>query len=72
MYIENLKSHVPFIGNGCGAWNGKLLEFVLANTQPAKNYFSKIWQEISDSERTFSEQLFCKIMEKNECLRTDV
>ena len=42
MYIENLKSHVPFIGNGCGAWNGNLLEIVLAGTQPAENYFSRI------------------------------
>ena len=46
----------------------KLLETVSAGTQPAENYFSIIWQEISDSERVFSEQLFCKIMEKNERL----
>ena len=39
MYFENFITHIPFIGNVYGAWNGNLLEIVLANTQPAKNYF---------------------------------
>ena len=44
-HFENFITHIPFIGNVYGAWNGNLLEIVLANTQPVKNYFGKIWQE---------------------------
>ena len=42
MYFENFITHISFIGNVYGAWNGNLLEIVLANTHPAKNYFSII------------------------------
>ena len=52
-YFENFIIHIPFIGNVYGAWNGNLLEIVLANTQPAKNYFGKIWQENFNKKQVF-------------------
>lgn len=43
-HIENFKNHTISIGDISGAWNGNILDVDTANTQPAKNYFSIIYQ----------------------------
>ena len=54
MYFENFIIHIPFIGNVYGAWNGNLLEIVLENTQPAKNYFGNNLQEKFNTKQVFA------------------
>lgn len=65
MYFENFITHIPFIGNVYGARNGNLLEIVLANTQPAKNYFVNNLQEKFNMEQMFCEYMFCKFLTMN-------
>lgn len=53
-HFENFITHIPFIGNVYGAWNGNLLEIVLANTQPTKNYFGNNLQEKFNMKQMFA------------------